>query len=71
MSFAEWEAAQDPEKIFEWGQSTKETNSLMEHMKKPFKDMPHSTRWHFYSQYTHTSIGEQNEELQISKDHQP
>lgn len=67
MSFSEWEAVQDPEKVFEWGQTTKQTDSLMEHIKKRFKDTPHSTRWHFYSNYVHNQVGEEYEKINSSK----
>lgn len=68
MSFTEWEAAQDPEKIFEWGQTSAEVKSLIDCLKKPFKELPHTTRWYFYSDYIQVSVGEKNELLQTTKD---
>lgn len=67
MSFNEWCAAQDPEKILEWGQTTNEENSLVEHMTKTFKDISHSTKWYFYSDYVQISVAEQNDKINNSK----
>lgn len=67
MSFDEWEAAQDPEHVFEWGSTTKELDAALQHFKKPFKEIPESTKQFFYSNYVHKTVGEQNEQINSSK----
>lgn len=67
MSFEEWVDDQDPDSVFEWGQTTNKENSLMEHMKRPFREVPDSTKHFFYDQYVHDTVGKQNEKINSSK----
>jgi hypothetical protein len=51
MSFEEWETAQNPETMYEWGSTAKSGTSEMIHNKMSFKDMPPDARLLFYRQY--------------------
>ena len=60
MSFDEWQASQDQEKLFEWGCTSAEPHSLAESHKKPFRDVPEDIRNMFYTGYVSQSVHDQN-----------